>query len=146
VRANAWLLRPALDFVNVLLIVALVAAIGTQNLQGVEVGLLYAFIAYVARVVDPLIQITMQFSVLQQSVIAASRVDALLSEPEAPQSTSARRIGAGRVEFADVSFGYDPAHPVLHDVSLDIPAGSFVGIVGPTGSGKTTLLSLLLRF
>jgi ATP-binding cassette, subfamily B, multidrug efflux pump len=146
VRANAWLLRPALDFVNILLIVALVAAIGTQNLQGVEVGLLYAFIAYVARVVDPLIQITMQFSVLQQSVIAASRVDALLSEPEAPRSTSSRRIAAGHVEFADVSFGYDPAHPVLHDVSLDIPAGSFVGIVGPTGSGKTTLLSLLLRF
>jgi ATP-binding cassette subfamily B protein/ATP-binding cassette subfamily C protein/ATP-binding cassette subfamily B multidrug efflux pump len=146
VRANAWLLRPALDFVNVLLIVALVAAIGTQNLQGVEVGLLYAFIAYVARVVEPLIQITMQFSVLQQSVIAASRVDALLHETEAPRSTSARRVGAGHVEFADVSFGYDPARPVLHDVSLDIPAGSFVGVVGPTGSGKSTLLSLLLRF
>ena len=108
--------------------------------------MLYAFIAYVARVVEPLIQITMQFSLLQQSVIAASRVDALLHEPEAPRSTSARRIGAGHVEFADVSFGYDPERPVLHDVSLDIPAGSFVGIVGPTGSGKSTLLSLLLRF
>jgi ATP-binding cassette subfamily B protein/ATP-binding cassette subfamily C protein/ATP-binding cassette subfamily B multidrug efflux pump len=53
---------PALDFVNVLLIVALVAAIGTQNLQGRGGRLLYAFIAYVARVVEPLIQITMQFS------------------------------------------------------------------------------------
>ena len=111
VRANAWLLRPALDFVNVLLIAALVAAIGTQQLQGVEVGLLYAFIAYVARVVEPLIQITMQFSLLQQSVIAAARVDALLHEGEAPRATHARRIGAGRVEFADVSFGYDPAQP-----------------------------------
>src|SRR5204862_32625 len=79
VRANAWLLRPALDFVNVILIVALVAAIGTQSLQGVEVGLLYAFIAYVARVVDPLIQITMQFSVLQQSVIAAARADEFIA-------------------------------------------------------------------
>ncbi len=78
----------------------LVAAIGTQNLQGVEVGLLYAFIAYVARVVEPLIQITMQFSLLQQSVIAASRVDALLHEAEAPRSTNTRRIGAGHVEFA----------------------------------------------
>jgi ATP-binding cassette subfamily B multidrug efflux pump len=146
VRANAWLLRPALDLVNVLLIVALVAAIGTKNLEGVEVGLLYAFIAYVARVVEPLIQITMQFSVLQQSVIAASRVDALLHEDEAPRTTNNRRIGAGHVEFADVSFGYDPERPVLHDVSLDVPAGSFVGIVGPTGSGKSTLLSLLLRF
>ena len=146
VRANAWLLRPALDFVNVLLIVALVAAIGTQNLKDVEVGLLYAFIAYVARVVEPLIQITMQFSLLQQSVIAASRVDALLDEPEAPQPASNRRIAAGHVEFAHVSFGYDPERPVLHDVSLDVPAGSFVGVVGPTGSGKSTLLSLLLRF
>src|SRR4030095_6409185 len=50
VRANAWLLRPALDFVNILLIIAIVAAIGSQRVQGVEVGLLYAFIAYVARV------------------------------------------------------------------------------------------------
>ncbi|MFO1302757.1 MAG: ATP-binding cassette domain-containing protein [Burkholderiales bacterium] len=146
VRANAWLLRPALDFVNVLLIVALVAAIGTDTLQGVEVGLLYAFIAYVARVVEPLIQIALQFSMLQQSIIAASRVDALLSEPSQAQPVDARRIAAGHVEIADVSFGYDPERPVLHDVSLDIPAGSFVGIVGPTGSGKSTLLSLLLRF
>ena len=88
VRANAWLLRPALDFVNILLIVTIVAAVGTQRLQGVEVGLLYAFIAYVARVVEPLIQITLQFSTLQQSIIAASRVGALLDEGEAPRVTS----------------------------------------------------------
>ena len=146
VRANAWLLRPALDFVNILLIVAIVAAIGTQRLQGVEVGLLYAFIAYVARVVEPLIQITMQFSLLQQSVIAAARVNALLHEGEAPRVAQERRIDAGRVELADVSFGYDPQQPVLHDITLAIPAGDFVGIVGHTGSGKSTLLSLLLRF
>ena len=77
VRANAWLLRPALDFVNILLIVIIVAAVGTKRIDGVEVGLLYAFIAYVARVVEPLIQITLQFSTLQQSVVAASRVNAL---------------------------------------------------------------------
>ena len=45
-----------------------------------------------------------------------------------------------------MAFGYDAAKPVLQDVSLAIPAGSFVGIVGHTGSGKSTLLSLLLRF
>jgi ATP-binding cassette subfamily B protein/ATP-binding cassette subfamily C protein/ATP-binding cassette subfamily B multidrug efflux pump len=146
VRASAWLLRPALDFVNVLLIVALVAAVGTEALGGVEVGLLYAFITYLARVVEPLIQITMQFSLLQQSVIAASRVGALLDERAEAPVADARRIGAGRVEFREVSFGYDAAHPVLHDISLDVAAGSFVGIVGPTGSGKSTLLSLLLRF
>ncbi|MEO8509452.1 MAG: ABC transporter transmembrane domain-containing protein, partial [Betaproteobacteria bacterium] len=146
IRANAWLLRPALDFVNILLIVGIVAAVGTQRLQGVEVGLLYAFIAYVARVVEPLIQITMQFSLLQQSVIAASRVNTLLDEGEAERVADDGRIGAGRVELANVSFGYDPRQPVLHDISLAIPAGSFIGIVGHTGSGKSTLLSLLLRF
>ena len=94
-RANAWLLRPALDFINVLLIVAIVAAVGTHQMQGVEVGLLYAFIAYVARVVEPLIQITLQFSTLQQSVVAASRVDTLLHEAEAPRATHARAHRTG---------------------------------------------------
>ncbi len=146
VRANAWLLRPALDFTSILLIVAIVAVVGTQQLQGVEVGLLYAFIAYVARVVDPLIQITMQFSSLQQSLIAASRVNTLLQEPEVPRTSHDRRIERGGLELADVTFGYDPAQPVLHDLRLAIPAGSYIGIVGHTGSGKSTLLSLLLRF
>ena len=146
VRANAWLLRPALDFVNIMLIVVLVAVVGTQQLQGVEVGLLYAFIAYVARIVEPLTQITMQFSMLQQSVIAASRVNTLLHEDEMPVVADATSVTEGRVTISKVAFGYDPRHPVLRDINLSIPAGSFVGIVGHTGSGKSTLLSLLLRF
>ena len=50
------------------------------------------------------------------------------------------------MQLIDVTFGYDPQQPVLHDLRLDVPAGSFFGIVGHTGSGKITLLSLLLRF
>lgn len=146
VRANAWLLRPALDLVNVLLIVVVVIAVGTQRLGGVEIGLLYAFITYVARVVDPLIQITMQFSLVQQSIIAAARVNTLMSEGETVRITHARRVTRGDVMLANVSFGYDPQQPVLHDVSLRFEAGGFYGIVGHTGSGKSTLLSLLLRF
>ena len=146
VRANAWLLRPALDFVNIMLIVVLVAVVGNQKLQGVEVGLLYAFIAYVTRIVEPLTQITMQFSMLQQSVIAASRVNTLLHEDEMPVVADTVSVNEGRVTISEVTFGYDPLHPVLHDINLAIPAGGFVGIVGHTGSGKSTLLSLLLRF
>ena len=146
VRANAWLLRPALDFLNILLIVILVAAVGTDQVAGVEAGLLYAFIAYVARIVEPLIQITMQFSSLQQSVIAAARVNTLLQESVPPVARHDGRIGRGALRLADVTFGYDPAQPVLHDLRLDIPAGAFIGIVGHTGSGKSTLLALLLRF
>ncbi|MGH6612216.1 MAG: ABC transporter ATP-binding protein, partial [Burkholderiaceae bacterium] len=146
VRANAWLLRPALDLLNVLLIVAIIVVFGTRSLDALEVGLLYAFVSYIARVVEPLIQITMQFSLLQQALVAAARVNTLLNEGESQRILHERRVSGGHVRLTDVSFGYDPQVPVLHDVSIDVPAGSFVGIVGHTGSGKTTMLALLLRF
>ncbi|HEY8877417.1 MAG TPA: ABC transporter ATP-binding protein [Roseateles sp.] len=146
-RANAWLLRPALDLMNVLLLVTVIYAFGRRELSGLEVGLLYAFLSYIARVVEPLIQITMQFGQLQQAMVAASRVGTLLEEDEhrgPPQD--GREIAQGAIRIEGLSFGYDPARPVLHGIAVDIPAGSFVGIVGHTGSGKSTLLSLLLRF
>jgi ATP-binding cassette subfamily B protein/ATP-binding cassette subfamily C protein/ATP-binding cassette subfamily B multidrug efflux pump len=145
-RANAWLLRPALDLVNVVLIVAVIAAFGSEQLDGLQIGLLYAFITYIARVVEPLISITMQFSLLQQAVIAAARVNTLLAEGGTAAVAPGRRIDAGGVRLAKVTFGYDADEPVLHDLSLDVPAGRFYGIVGHTGAGKTSLLALLLRF
>lgn len=146
-RANAWLLRPALDLLNVLLIVTVIYGFGLRELSGLEVGLLYAFLAYIARVVEPLIQITMQFSQLQQALVAASRVRALLREPSEPRSQRADlTVPAGAIRFEHLQFGYQPDKPVLQDLDLDVPAGSFVGIAGHTGSGKSTLLALLLRF
>jgi ATP-binding cassette subfamily B protein/ATP-binding cassette subfamily C protein/ATP-binding cassette subfamily B multidrug efflux pump len=146
-RANAWLLRPALDLLNVLLLVTVIYGFGRRELSGLEVGLLYAFLAYIARVVEPLIQITMQFGQLQQAMVAASRVRALLEEDEtrAPPQNG-EPIAHGELRIEGLTFGYDPARPVLHGIDVDITAGSFVGVVGHTGSGKSTLLSLLLRF
>lgn len=146
VRANAWLLRPALDMLNILLLVAVIYSFGRRELSALEIGTLYAFVSYIARVVEPLIQVTMQFSQLQQSLIAASRVNTLLQEPSAVHTNGGARISAGAVSIRDLSFGYLAAQPVLHDLSLDVPAGAFYGIVGHTGSGKSTLLSLMLRF
>ncbi|MEN3362747.1 MAG: ATP-binding cassette, subfamily multidrug efflux pump [Burkholderiales bacterium] len=146
VRANAWLLRPALDMLNILLLVAVIYTFGQRQFNALEIGTLYAFVSYIARVVEPLIQITMQFSQLQQSLIAAARVNALLQEPGTSHSNEGARISVGAVSIRNLSFGYAAAQPVLHDLSLDIPAGAFYGIVGHTGSGKSTLLSLLLRF
>ena len=146
-RANAWLLRPALDLLNVLLVVTVIYGFGRREVSGLEVGLLYAFLSYIARVVEPLIQITMQFGQLQQSMVAAARVRSLLLET-APVADSmlGRVILQGDIAIEHVSFGYDPEQPVLHELNLQIPAGTFIGIVGHTGSGKSTLLSLLLRF
>ena len=152
-RANAWLLRPALDMLNIVLLAVIMFSFGQrQDLNGAEVGVLYAFISYIARVIEPLIQITMQFSQLQQSVVASARVAALLDETSAPehmkgrQAASPGREGAPAVAIRGLSFAYTGEQTVLHDLSLAIPQGAFFGIVGHTGSGKSTLLSLLLRF
>ena len=149
-RANAWLLRPVLDLLNVLLLVAVIALFGSRAGQGglsaLEIGVLYAFISYIARVVEPLIQFTMQFSQLQQAVVGAARVQALLAQGEAARPAAGARIGAGAIAVRGLDFAYLPGRPVLHGLDLDIAAGSFHGIVGHTGSGKSTLLALLLRF
>jgi ATP-binding cassette subfamily B multidrug efflux pump len=149
-RANAWLLRPVLDFLNVLLLAVVLALFGLhagqQALSAVEVGILYAFISYISRVIEPLIQITMQFSQLQQALVSASRVQALLAEAETPLPGDSGRVGSGEIAIERLTFAYQSGRPVLHDVDLRIAAGSFHGIVGHTGSGKSTLLSLLLRF
>jgi ATP-binding cassette subfamily B protein/ATP-binding cassette subfamily C protein/ATP-binding cassette subfamily B multidrug efflux pump len=122
------------------------AAGAGAGLSALEVGVLYAFIGYIGRVVEPLIQITMQFSQLQQSVVAAARVNTLLQEPLAPAATGDGRVHDGALVVRDLHFGYAPGQPVLHGLNLDVSPGAFVGIVGHTGSGKSTLLSLLLRF
>lgn len=154
-RANAWLLRPALDLLNVAMLGAVIMVFswrtglgenGAGGLSAIEVGVLYAFVSYISRVVEPLIQITMQFSQLQQAMVAAARVNTLLDEAEAPKAQSQAQVSAGAISVKDLDFAYLPGRPVLHGLNLEIAAGSFVGIVGHTGSGKSTLLSLLLRF
>jgi ATP-binding cassette subfamily B protein/ATP-binding cassette subfamily C protein/ATP-binding cassette subfamily B multidrug efflux pump len=168
-RANAWLLRPALDLFNIILLGAVIFMFGKRAMTATEVGVLYAFISYLARVIEPLIQITMQFSQLQQSVVATARVSALLDEAAAMEHKAGRAAGttatglSGLPGFAashaaandsdvpavairHLNFAYNEGQTVLHDLSLDIPQGAFFGIVGHTGSGKSTLLSLLLRF
>ncbi|HTD02874.1 ABC transporter ATP-binding protein [Undibacterium sp.] len=145
-RANAWLLRPALDLLNSLLLVIVIFSFSTRTFSGLEVGVLYAFVSYIGRVVDPLIQITLQFGQIQQATVSAARVNTLLNEKTTHAVSSNVAISRGDLRVQHVGFAYNAADPVLKDVSLHIPAGSFYGIVGHTGSGKSTLLSLLLRF
>ena len=152
-KANAFLLRPALDLLNVVLLTIVIYGFGQRQMNAVEVGVLYAFISYIARVVEPLIQITMQFSGLQQAVVATARVSTLLDEAGAAEHAQGR-VGneaafdakAPAIRVRDVNFAYVEGQRVLHELSLDIPQGAFFGIVGHTGSGKSTLLSLLLRY
>ena len=145
-RVNAWLLRPMLDLINVMLLAAVIYSFGNIETSVLEIGVLYAFVSYLGRVVDPLIQITLQFGQLQQAIVSAARVDALLQEHRPAAIGGADRISHGAVSIRHLSFGYKPETVVLHDLNLEISAGGFYGLVGHTGSGKSTLMGLLLRF
>jgi len=149
-RANAWLLRPVLDLLNVVLLAVVVYVFGTRGggaaLSALEVGVLYAFITYISRVVEPLGQITTQFSQLQQAMVGAARVHALLKEAETPPVADCGKVTDGAIAIERLDFAYRPGRPVLQGIDLRVEAGSFYGVVGHTGSGKSTLLSLLLRF
>lgn len=68
------------------------------------------------------------------------------SEPEDKENTFRLENPRGDIVMDHVQFGYSPDKPVLKDISLNIPAGARVAIVGPTGSGKTTIINLLTRF
>ncbi len=85
----------------------------------------------------------------QSAIVSGRRLFEILNAaPSVVEKPGARPLppGSGCVRFENVTFGYDPKSPVLHDVSFEVPGGSTVAIVGPTGSGKTTLVSLIARF
>jgi len=85
----------------------------------------------------------------QNAIVSARRLHEVLSAaPTVEERGNARPLspGPGKLEVEHVTFGYDPAKPVLRDVSFEVPAGSVVAIVGPTGAGKTTLVNLIARF
>jgi ABC-type multidrug transport system fused ATPase/permease subunit len=85
----------------------------------------------------------------QNALVSARRLhEVLAAEAGVPLKTTARPLpaGVGAVRFEHVTFGYDPTHPVVHDISFEAAGGQTVALVGPTGAGKTTLALLLARF
>jgi ATP-binding cassette subfamily B protein len=90
-----------------------------------------------------------QYNLYQQGQAAIAKLDELLSThpsvEEAPDAVELPPI-AGKVTLEQVSFGYDPAKPVLHDVDLHIAEGETIALVGPTGAGKSTIAKLVTRF
>jgi ABC-type multidrug transport system fused ATPase/permease subunit len=85
----------------------------------------------------------------QNAMVSSRRLyEVLTAPPTVPEKPDARPLaaGTGAVQFEGVSFGYDAARPVLHDINFEVPGGSIVAIVGPTGAGKSTLVNLISRF
>jgi ATP-binding cassette subfamily B multidrug efflux pump len=144
------LMMPIMSFVGNMGYVAVVIMGGWLAIRNsIAVGDIQAFIQYVRSFNMPLAQLANISNVLQQTAAAAERVFEFLEEPEEVKETQEPVIleqVRGEVEFRHVRFGYDPAEPVIHDLSAVVQPGQNVAIVGPTGAGKTTLVKLLMRF
>ena len=123
---------------------------GSLVLNGhLNFGTLILFNLLLGQLNGPVSQLTRQVSSITRSTTAAERVfEVLDSEPEIQEADQPVAMEAmkGRVEFKDVSFGYERERPVLRDVDLDIQPGEMIGLVGHSGAGKSTLINLLLRF
>lgn len=115
---------------------------------GMTTGELVAFITAAATMAKPIRQVTSVHSKIQKGVAAAHDVFGTMDEePEQDAGQYAPERVRGAIRFDNVCFRYqDTLDNVLHQISLDIPAGQSVALVGRSGSGKSTLVSLLPRF
>ena len=118
--------------------------------EQITLGGMVLFTQFISMLFHPIVVLGEQFNVLFRAMASGERIfqaldwDERIHEPEHPTPLAARL--RGEVAFRGLNFGYDPALPVLRDVSLTIAPGEKLAIVGPTGSGKSTLVKLLGRF
>jgi len=145
-RLDGFLLRPLLSLFSALILCGLMLLFGFSSVGSIEVGVLYAFINYLGRLNEPLIELTTQQSMLQQAVVAGERIFELMDAPRQPYGEDVQPLHSGSIEIRDLTFAYREGRPVLSDINLSVPSRNFVALVGHTGSGKSTLANLLMGY
>ena len=153
IKALIWsgYLMPLMNVINNLCYLSVAVFSGILYVRGVigEIGLITSFLLYVRQFTRPFIEIANIYNNFQTAVAGAERIFEIMDEePEPADKEDALRLvnPKGDIVFDHVKFGYNADKMVLNDISLKIPAGTQVAIVGPTGSGKTTIINLLTRF
>ena len=149
VALDALFLRPAMSLLKLLGYAVLMAYFGYRGLYiGMTAGTMYAFIQYINRLFDPLIEVTQNFSILQTSMVSAGRVFALIDQSnyEPVQADSELAIREGNIRFEHVCFSYDGVNQILDDISFSVKKGETIAFVGHTGSGKSSIINVLMRF
>jgi len=144
------IIMPSIAFVGNLIYVAIAVIGGLLVTTGaITIGGVQAFIQYSRQFTQPLSQLGSMANLLQSGVASAERVFELMDAPEQspdPVAPATPKTTTGRLVFDNVSFCYDPATPLIDELSLTAQPGQTIAIVGPTGAGKTTLVNLMMRF
>ena len=147
---QAATIGPSVNFINNLSMAIISIAGACLFVTGsMTLGNISSFILYGRKFSGPINEFSNILADLQSLRSAAERVFTLIDEnPEAADAPDAVALTdvKGEIEFKNVKFSYVPEKEIIHNLSLKVPAGKTVAIVGPTGGGKTTIVNLLMRF
>jgi ABC-type multidrug transport system fused ATPase/permease subunit len=141
---------PAVELLSAVATAVILIYGGNQVLDGaVTIGVLASFVFYLQSFFDPIQQLSQLYTTYQAGMAALDKIFDLLDEkPDIADAPDAFDLPAlrGEIRFEDVTFGYNGGAPALENVSLDVPPGQTVALVGATGAGKSTLVKLVARF
>ncbi|ASF19500.1 ABC transporter ATP-binding protein [Staphylococcus saprophyticus] len=150
VKLDSLLLRPAISSISIFAVVMILGYFGVISFTtGITAGVVFAFVQYMERFFEPINQVSQNLNILQQALVSASRVFALINddtyEPQ-QEANNDNAIETGEIEFDNVSFSYDGETDVLKNISLTAKPGEMIALVGHTGSGKSSIINLFMRF
>jgi ABC-type multidrug transport system fused ATPase/permease subunit len=142
---------PAVELLSAVATAAILIYGGNQVLHGggVTIGVLASFVFYLQSFFDPIQSLSQLYTTYQAGMAALDKIFELLDEPpeiaDQPDSIELPRV-RGEIRFEDVTFSYGGEAPALDHVSLVVPPGQTLALVGATGAGKSTLAKLVARF
>ena len=141
---------PAVELLSAVATAVILIYGGNQVIDGnVSIGVLVSFVFYLQSFFDPIQSLSQLYTTYQAGMAALDKIFELLDEdPDIADKPGALELPRlrGEIEFDDVTFSYGDGEPALCDVSLHVPPGQTVALVGATGAGKSTLAKLVARF
>ncbi len=154
---NLWTTAWPIIYFGLSLMMVIVWALALPRLLGdgsaesvsLTPGLFVTFLLYLGLFIAPIESFGFLTRMINRSLSSAHRIfEVLDTEPEVVEAADSITLDPvnGRIEFEEVSFGYDPVRQIVSDITFDVAPGEMIGLVGPSGAGKTTIINLIARF